>query len=99
MTFPAAIGTETTTQFAIILARVLDGAVVSITGCAAADEVPSLNEMWVDELGISVLVSPAFKGPRISDSRLHNPGRNLYLLTSIAAFGNEAMASTGGAFD
>jgi hypothetical protein len=40
-----AIGGEKTNQFAIMLERVLDGAVVSITGCSAADDVPSLNEI------------------------------------------------------
>jgi len=45
-------GPTTITQLAMTLARVFEGAVVSMTGCSAADDVPSLKAMWVDEFGI-----------------------------------------------
>lgn len=46
---------------AIMLAKLFEGAVVSMTGCSNAEEVPSLNKMCVDELGMSDLVAPTFK--------------------------------------
>ena len=51
-----------TAQLAIRLAKLVDGAVVSMMGCSAADDVPSLKDTCVDELGISGLVTPAFEG-------------------------------------
>lgn len=74
------VTTGTTTQLAMIPARLSDGAVVSITGWAAADDVPSLKRMCVDEFCILGLVPPSFKGAGISDCRLHHAWRHLHLL-------------------
>lgn len=66
----------------MMLARLLEGAVVSTTSCAAAEHVPSLNAIWLDEFAISILVSPTFERPGIRYRKLHGAWRNLYLLAN-----------------
>ncbi len=82
-----------TNQFAMMLARLFEGAVVSTTGCAAAEDVPSLNAMWVVELCILVLVSPTFECTGIRHRLLHDARHNLNLLTTQCSLRNDAVAT------
>ncbi|MBM3808573.1 MAG: hypothetical protein FJW22_10310 [Acidimicrobiia bacterium] len=82
-----------------MLAKLLDGALVSTTGCAAAEDVPSLNAMWFDEFGISALVSPTFERPGICHRRLHDARRHPHLLTSQCPLRREPMAACANALD
>ena len=89
----------TIAQLAIRLARLSDGAVVSMTGCADAEDVPSLKAMYVEESVLSALMSPPFKSSRIRNYGMNVTGINMYLLTSKRAFRNKSVTTSHGALN